>query len=86
MSWNFTVEGQTKEEAKAAIMGNQNVKEWKYCPIEIAEGICRAIDGLAEPQQDAKLVVFTHGHVTAGGGGGKKYGDSANVSISYTTR
>ena len=68
-------------------MSNRNVAEWKYCPIAVAEGICKAIDGVPEPQSDAKLVVFTYGHVTGDGLGGKQqHGDNVSVSISYEPR
>lgn len=86
MSWNFTVKGATREEAKVAVMSNPNVAEWKHCPLAVAEGICKVIDGVSEPQPDAALVVNTHGHITPDGLGGKEYGDATSVSISYGPR
>ena len=82
MSWNFEVKGKTKQEVKDAIMTNQNVAEWKYCPIPIAEGICKAIDGVAEPEDTFVLVVKTNGHVTPQG----NQFDNANFSITYSPR
>ena len=82
MSWNFEVKGATKEQAKAAVMSDNNVAEWKYCPIAVAEGICRAIDGVAEPEDAFVLVVKTHGHVTPQG----NQFDNASVALSYGPR
>jgi len=83
MSWNFSVKGATKAEAKAAVMADKNVAEWKYCPVSFAEGICNAIDGLVEPQPGSEMVVYTYGHIADSGSGGTLGGDSANVSFSY---
>ena len=86
MSCNFSVTGTTKEEAKAAVWANKSVCEWKYCPLLVADGICKAIDGMAEPQADAKIVISTHGHANPDGSGGKQHGDTASISISYGPR
>ena len=83
MSWNFTVTGTTKEAAKAAVMADKNVSEWKYCPVGVAEGICKAIDGMPEPDDNFKISVSTHGHA---GSGGKEGGDNASFSIVYGPR
>lgn len=82
MSWNFAVKGKTKQETKDAVMADKNVAEWKYCPIEVAEGICRAIDGVAEPDDANVLIVKTHGHITPQG----NPFDSASFAISYGPR
>lgn len=82
MSWNFTVTGTTKEEAKAAVMADKNVSEWKYCPVAVAEGICRAIDALADPEEKYVLVVKTNGHVTPQG----NPFDNVTVALSYGQR
>ena len=82
MSWNFEVKGVTKEHAKAAVMADKNVSEWKYCPIPVAEGICLAINAVAEPEDAFVLVVKTHGHITPQG----NQFDNASFSITYGPR
>jgi hypothetical protein len=86
MSWNFMVKGATKEEAKAAVMSDKNVAAWKYCPLAVADGICKVIDGVSEPHSDAALIVTTHGYVNHDGLGGTEHGDTVSVLISYGPR
>ncbi len=77
MSWSFQIQGTTKEEAKAAVMGEPSVAEWKYCPLDVAEGICKALDAFSEPPSGTVLVVSSNGHV------GGSSGDLATVTITY---
>lgn len=78
MSWSFVEKGDSKEAVKTGVMNNQNVTEWKYCPVEVAEAICKIVAACGEPPEGSVLIVSTHGHIGTSPGG-----DVVNVAISY---
>jgi hypothetical protein len=79
MSWSFTEKGDGKEAVKAGVMNNQNVTEWKHCPVAVAEAICKIVDACHEPPNGSVLSVATNGHI----GTAPSSGDVVNVAISY---